>query len=447
MVKKYKKYIWSLVAIIGLALVYLGGCFWLDCDLFLSESTNKVLVNENVAVVDSIETTTTTQVEYFSSFSDSFSGTAWLDIDKTNLYRDGSAMVLTFPPRLEWQNQGDCQEQLSDCQNIDRFLADLNSQKLCHQNDCLQISQDKLIYNSRSLAWPGHLPLINAYINRFGDRWLVAGVRKIDDKQYQPLAWWFDGRDFQSINLPGKNSQLAKSEYLGQFGAGGSSGSLLILYSAYEGLAWQVEGGQVHDLSHLWGIRVNGGGFASAIVSIGQGNKTNWYVFNRGRGTPRWLKLWQNNTEWIEGVLDLSDSLPAGVPSISFLPISDSQPKFLAKIVMADGQQQLWSFKDKGFDISQSVYQVYSADLTAYDRRPSQITRAAVVNPAGGWSGLKNGWFLSPDQQQWLAVDPGQMIVFSTTTSQLWWRWQVKPTQDNYQSPCLKIINLNYYRL
>jgi len=279
----------------------------------------------------------------------------------------------------------------------------------------------------------------------FANRWLVAGVRKLGDQGYQPLAWWFDGRDFQEISLLDGAGQVTKSKYLGQLAIGGRTDSILILYSAYDGLAWQVNGSEVRNLSSFFGMRINNGGFLPKIVTLGQGVNTTWYIFDQGGQQARWLKFWQNGTVWIEGGLDLSNSLPTGSQEAYFLT-DPANKKLQVKVIDSQGQAQLWLVDDLGF-IAPESGQVVSNDLIFYNRAKPQITGATIANALGGWFGIKQQWSLSLDGQQWQNVDLGQRLDFTQPTEQLWWRWQVESASNQWSSPCLKMVTINYYRL
>ncbi len=382
--------------------------------------------------------------EYFASFSDLFSGTAWFDKSRTNLVRDPSAMVFTFQPNIKLIDLGSCSNLDSQCQSIDNQLE---SDHACIGQKCLTIKNDQLFYQQKQLVLPvsRQAKLLNLNISSLGNRWFVGGVQKLAEKNYQPLAWLFDGQEFTAVDLPSSDNQPVQSQYLGHLAAGGQADSFLILYSAYEGLAWQVNGSEVRNLSPFFGIRINAGGFRPQIIYTGQGKNTTWYVFNQANQPVRWLKFWQNGTDWIEGVLDLSNRLPADSQAAHFL-VKPFDNSLQAKIVNSQDQANLWSINDLGF-ISSDDNQVVSIDLTFYDKIKPRIVGAMVANVLGGWSGIDQQWSLSADGQYWQTVKVGERINFSKPVEQLWWRWQVSSSTNQWQSPCLKKITINYYRL
>jgi len=411
--------------------------------IVVQENTNKNSINitdkQKLSVIHH-------EPEYLSSFSDLFSGTAWLDLEQTNLTRDQVGMVFTFKPNIEWQFLGDCSIMESRCQEIN---VQPTKQQFCLNNkaqNCLEIKNKQLIYQQRPLILPisDQERLVNLTVESFADRWLIAAVQKITEEQYQPKVWWFDGYDFKEIKLLDDVGKTVVSKYLGQMAIGGRTDSILILYSADDGLAWQVNGSEVRELSHFFGLRVNGGGFAPKIVYLGQGQDTVWYVFDQAGQQARLIKFWHNGTSWIEGGVDLTASLPSDSQAVYLT--ADSNNNLTAKIIAGTGQASLWLMLDHGF-IAPSSSQVTSVNLTVYDRVKPQIVGAVVAGAVGGWSGLANQWSLSTDGDNWQSVQLGQRLNFQQPVSQLWWRWQVQPNANAYLSPCLKMITINYYRL
>jgi len=385
--------------------------------------------------------------EYWTSFTDLFSGTGWLDQAQTTLAHDTSGMVLTFAPDLEWQKLGDCQDSniASICQQIDEANKKDEAGPHCLTDGrCLSLQDGKISYKKKVVPLPltSDEQLVNIAIAPLGERWVVAGVKVIAPEQYQPLAWWFDGSNFSAINLAGR-----VSNYLGQLGIGGSPDNFLILYSAKDGLAWQVKGEEIRDISYYFGFRVNNGGFKPAILKVNLSDETLWFVFDRSASQARLLKFWQNGSPWIEAMTDLSFKLP--VPSMAAIfTVNSLTPLTLrAKLVNSEGQSSVWLLTDNGFVLPPQASQVTSVNLTGYNTAKPKIIGAIVADMLGGWSQFNNQLFLSTDGQTWQPVNLGQRINFPSPADSLWWRWQVSPTANKQWSPCLKTITINYYRV
>lgn len=432
------KIIWRLSAIVCLFL--LGLFFYRQLPWFRfnleAEPANQVVTNFQI-----IPTNLKSQ-ESFISFSDLFSSSAWLDRDKTSLFHNLSSMTLSFTPDINLELIGDCPKNIV-CQTIDQSMK---NQTTCINDRCLNIVNNNLVYQERRVVWPAEIDaVVKITIATFNDRWLVGVIINPQPEQYQIFLYWFDGINFEPILL-NESEEPAQSRYLGQLSFGGQADNLLVLYSAYDGRAWQIQGSKIRDLKHYFGIRVNNGGFWPGIISQQYDGQTVWYVFDRGGNQSRLLKFWQNDSDWIEGSIDLSDQLPQGSRSAQFLA-GETADKLDVKIIDSDGQASLWSMTDRGFVQSSDFAQVVSVSLMTYSQHnPVNIVGASIADIIGGWSGFEVIWFLSTDGINWQIVQPGQRLNFDQPVGQLWWRWQIKPSSNRQYSPCLKKINLYYYR-
>ena len=446
------------IILLLIVLLALGYSF----SLWLSSSKTKNLASEPTPVSSPKEKVSSTPLapsyptsetrrkpnERFFSFSDLFSSTAWIDGGATTLVHDRSAMVFTFAPNYTWENLGSCANLPAECEAVD------NQQQvdgpLCrNRKHCLSLKAGQLLYNGKPLSLPTE-PLINLSIGLFGQRWLVGGVKVISEEEYQPLVWWFDGTKFEPLDFKGYHDQPSHSSYQGYLAFGGWPDNVFIVYSARDGLAWQVRDQEIIDLSRYFSFRVNNGGFEPSIIGAKQDHQTVWYVFDHSASQPRLLKYWQNENQWIEGSLDLSLNLPTGTVAAIF-SLEKAEPLILrAKLINQEGEASLWLFKDNGFIAPSSTAQVTSVDLTGSSNSNPNIkpdlTGAVMVELMGGWSGFKEQILLSPDGQEWLPVKVGERLDFTPPASHLFWRWQVEKNDYPEQSPCLKKININYFR-
>lgn len=378
---------------------------------------------------------------YTTSFSDIFSSQVWLNNQQTDFFWDYSMTALIFEPNYELQLKGDCQANQQKCQSIDNFIL---PEKVCSTNNgCLELFEDNLKYNGQQLNLPEKGEIINLAFALFNNRWLISGVKKISDQQYQPLAWWFNNGDFQLVELP--NNELILTKHPGRLAIGVSKESALVLYSAYEGRAWQINNQEIRDLGHLFGIRVNNGGFWPKIISSGDGKSTNWYVFDQSGSDLVFLKFWQNGTSWIEGGVSLTQYLPKGSRAAYFFP-TKNEKELLIKIVNNSRQSKLWSFLDLGFK-KEGVHQVTSINLTDHDQNKREIIGAVIRKVEGGLSGFTDQWSLSANGLDWSPVNLGQELYFASSSDKIFWRYQIKASSDNFSSPFIKMITLHSFIL
>lgn len=366
-----------------------------------------------------------------ASFSDIFSNDVWLNSDETTFLRNDSAMTLTFEPKIEVQEAGVCP-------------ANFTKENHCLGENCLEIKDNKIFYNQKLINLPSQdEAVLNLAILPVVDKWLVAGVRK-SGEDYQPLLWWFDGQNFSTIVLPLVNDQPPTIRYLGNFGLGRAGRSVLVLYSAEDGLAWQINDQEIKDLKYLFSARINNGGFKPGIVAFGQGKKTIWYVYDAASERLRWLKFWQNDTEWIEGAISLANFLPKNVKQAVISIKEGERPQLNVFAYDNKKECQQYEVVDNGF--KQEKYQIESSSVTAYDKNKSPITKARINKVLGGWSSFNNKWQLSFDNKIWQDIEIGQSLEGANSAGDLWWRWQVEPNEDRYKSPCLKMVNLVFWR-
>lgn len=381
--------------------------------------------------------------ERSASFTDLFSGSAWLDKNRTSLFHNFSSMTLSFPPDIHWELTGSCLDNYDACQAIDRSI---DQQSTCIDGRCLVMVDDNLVYQGQTLAWPTAInEIVDSTISTFDNRWLVGIVDNFQPEQYRISVWWFDGQDFQPIILSDNSEEPIISHYRGRLAVGGQADNLLVLYSAYNGLAWQVRGSQFKDLSYYFGIRVNYNGFWPGIISYQYNGETKWLVFDRSQSRPILLKFWQNGSDWIEGTLDLSDQLPDNSRT-AIVATDKLLDNFKIKINDLTDTAYLWQMVDQGFILPTSSAEVISINLSTYSQKPQTSTIGAIITEViGGWSGFDNSWFLSTDGVNWQTVQLNQRFNFDQPIGKLWWRWQVNPKTNRQHSPCLKKIMFYFY--
>lgn len=378
--------------------------------------------------------------EYYGSFSDIFSGMAWSDTEKTTLSYDGVAMSYSYKPNIFIEDLGSCSARPEDCLTVNNSFKIKN----CLNGQCLEIKNDRLFYNQQEKFPVDKEKISRLKIKVIGQRWLVAGVVSLADGDYRPTLWWFDGNNFDQIKLLLSNGQQPKTNYLGNFAIGSQNDQVLVLYSDPFGLAWQINGQEVRDISSFFNSRINNNGFNPEIISFNQDGDVNWYIFDRDQKRPMFLKFWQNGTKWIEGSRSLTEFLPEGVSALILRLNSNNQPEFLAKVLLGN-QEKLFKIKDQGFvALKDSVF--VSKNLTTYDLDKPDITRASISGLVGGWSGFEGQLSLSGDNKLWKKVNIGQEVLFSQTVDSLWWRLQIKANENIYSSPCLKMVSIDYYR-
>ena len=173
------------------------------------------------------------------------------------------------------------------------------------------------------------------------------------------------------------------------------------------------------------------GGFTPSIARIG----SFWYIGNADGAAPRLIKLFENPTGEITGVIDLTADLPGG---------GAAHPFALGEAMYASFEGRTWKLNDRGFDAS-LPREVISFNLLGYPA----VTRWASITPEAKTADAGGGeirWFLSTDGFSWVRITPGELTEFKEADSgrKLFWKAQVIPGSDPHYSVFLDRIRLDY---
>src|SRR3989344_4974919 len=129
-----------------------------------------------------------------SSFTDLFSGTAWLNATGTTLYHDFAMTTLSYPPKFEWEKLADKEaEKIKEKVSFVRLEED-GSDKRCLDNKCLVQRGLELFLNGQKISLPSELrtpELLNISIGATDKFWLLGGVVK-DGGQYRGYVYKFN---------------------------------------------------------------------------------------------------------------------------------------------------------------------------------------------------------------------------------------------------------------
>lgn len=339
-----------------------------------------------------------------------FSGVGWLNTASTTAYRDNNEAAMMFPPKYEWQPAGT----------------------------------------------PAGSP---------GAPQAAGVVTKIiqDGNQYKVLVYAPDG----SPILTAANTPIV-SDYPGSVGIGGTPDDFVVVYGSYWGAGARIvktDGSwQVQDLSQFLGIRQMNGGFQPEIIRVENGAPAGlpaqagaplaptWYIWSATPGNPKLIKLFTNGTGEIQGAIDLSQNLfTHGEKSAEFAAAGgEAIPQgtngalgvasLVAKVVDASGAISYYQFTDLGFDKSQPL-EVDSVNLNGF---PIKISEATVSELGLFSAGADVSFYLSDDDDHWLPATVGEKVKFNKPTNQIFWRVVFGPSGDQFSSPFLTKVRLEY---
>lgn len=377
------------------------------------------------------------------SFSDLFSGTAWIDEVKTTLYRDNEAGAFLFPPQFVWNPVED-----------NRMLAELGNdigqnpnERACLGERCLVVRGKKMYWEegqkSVVVLYPGSsdVGVVRLAVAPLSSGWLV-GVTRSGEKNFSARIFRFDGTIFENIFSDGRDAFLSPRD--GYLGMGGSDNEWLALWSGYEGQALRVRfGGAPENLSSFFGIRLMHDGFLPYVARVATRNSVDWYVWGIGDGAPRLLKMFEMLDGTVGGVIDFTpllfnESVLKIIPHaiVSGTTLAD----FLVRIDHTGGASEWKELRDDGFR-SDGTGMVVSKNI----KTTQGTTRAAALSPLRLFEGGGAVRFeFSVDGIQWTPFVSGTETQFTGSGRELYWRAQFKPGENPRLSPFFEGIHVDF---
>ncbi len=421
------------------AVLWLGALIFLFFGaLFLFIKTNNVLPPPRSAP-PLLEPAPEEYKTLTSTFDDNFSGVGWLNKEQTTMRQDFSATAFIFPPRIDWRKvDGAAGIEAEKNGNIAGCLTD---------NRCLAKKDLRIFLNeprggsTREIELPAELrreKLISLSIGALENKWVLGGVFE-KDNGYGARVFYFNGTNFAKIDVS------ISSPYKGWLGFGGSDNDWLLIYSGYEGLGYRARTSSegktnITDISRFLGIRLMDGGFEPAIIRA----DVYWYIFSLTNGFPKLIKLFENNSGEIQGVVDLLQflALPADAGTISFTPDKSDFRRLSGKIKYRDVREEFWSLSDLGFDKSKAL-KIVSTDLDNYSLA---VTKAKISSLDLSLGGNQADFFLSNNGREWYKTSFDKEVVFPDSNGrELYWKAEFYPSSDPETSVFLDRISLYFY--
>jgi hypothetical protein len=396
---------------------------------------------------------------FVNSFGDSFSSGAFLNKEETNMYLDDISTALTFEPLYDFSKVGSCEGK--DC-NFKRDISILDyGMEACLRdtNNCLKVINESIYYNGKEIELPEDIrreDLISLSVGALESKFLLGAVLAQDEDEYG-LVYSFDGSDFLNIisNTSNYNIRSKYQRQGGKIGFGGSDDNYIIFYAGYSAKAFQVIGDEIVDISQMLGLRVTNKGFIPQILQSGSGSDSTWYVCSLDKDNPKFIKLWQNNTPYIQGSLDLTYNIYSSSSlynnfNYCYLSENDNNKVYLTFAGRSNNSLDIWQFQDKGFDNSHD-YSAVSIDILD---KNDYVAKNAIVQEFSlsvaekkYTDSIENygSLYLSSDSTNWDSTKLGRVLRFEEPVSDLYWRLDLK-ARDNYFSPWLDSLNrLNYF--
>jgi len=365
---------------------------------------------------------------YSNISTDSFSNSYFFDTNKTNLYFDDKTTALMFEPLYDFSYERPCSEPFCGLYKEDASA--------CLGRLCLATSEGKIYYQGKEQSLPGGLTdknIIKINISPLETKWLVAFLVQTSSQE-EIYLYFFEGGRFILLSNPSNLPKLRTSHNRGNghLSAAGDDKQFLFLYSGYEGIAFLYNQGSWQNVSTNLGFRVMSGGFPAKIVRDGTGKQATWYICSLDAAKPKLIKLWQNNTEQIQGSIDLSYILKDAAACAYHASSS-------LKIASSNG---LYIFKDNGFNNSQTYY-YQSVNLSSFKNK--QTTLAYLYSTILNADKELFDWYLSANGLSWQKLDKAENLHFNHLGDGLYLRAEFRPADSNY-SPWLDSVGTLSYR-
>lgn len=389
----------------------------------------------------------------FSSFTDLFSGKAWIDISRTTLYHDYNLTTLSFTPKYKWS---EISNQIINDTELDEQSATFFENKKCIEGKCLEEKNGVLIFNGNIFPFPSGFQNKNIKNISIGtlDKIWVVGIVTQDEELYAGWVFLFDGEKYSLIQGE-KNKNMFFSKYAGTIGFGGNEDEWMVVYGAYEGEAYYMRGEKIYkNISSFFGIRGMNGGFYPAIIRAQAESFTGWYVYSLTYEKPIFLKLIEDKEGNIVSAVDFTLFLLNGkYLSASFMlnHIDGNTLFFKAWVKPFSGDMKLFEFIDEGFIVPKSST-VISLDIKSGE---GEVESATIIEvKPREWESIMK-FYLSHDGEIWEEAEIGKTHIFSNKKSlfyfselektRLFWRVELKPRKDaDVIPPFLDQIRIDY---
>jgi hypothetical protein len=381
-------------------------------------------------------------------FTDLFSGTGWVNKEKTTAYQDKIVTAFTFPPKFEWRRVSELDVSDEEMMRIGVRQSD-GSDLRCIGSECLVQKDEKLYFTPKSFLasynnsrYEIELPLeernvVSVSIGSLETKWLV-GVVEQKGGEYIGRVYVFENGDFEGLF---ENGDIFRSRYKGQIGFGGDDDNFLVIYGAYEGQAYHVkENNRKIDISRFFGIRVMDNGFEPVVIKQGDGKDAIWYIGSNTSGVPKLLKLFQNGTNDIVGAVDLTNSLISSEAwRVNFYPFGNNRLR--AEVVTIEGNSRFWEFVDQGFEKSEKR-EIVSVNINNY---PAEVRYVSIEKMEISEAGADISFYVSNDGNNWVEISNNEEIKFADREGRrLFWRAEFEPEGSIEKSPFLGSLQFKY---
>ncbi len=372
-----------------------------------------------------------------------------IDATSTNLYYDNLTTAVMFPLDYTWHAVSTppdpAIENYFNTIHFNNFTGPYSDSR-CIEEDCLNQTDNNLDFNGLALNVPTEIQgadIRAVSIAALDKVWLVGYTIK-DTLNFRGEIFYFDGQNFTRIITP----DAIISSYFGLFGFGGTENDFLIIYGAYDGIAYHVLSGNITNISKFFSMRLMADGFKAEVIRTAYQDNINWYIFSSTLGRPHLIKLWQNRGPEIVGVTAYEKLIDNGVDSVALLAVTAEVDKttLIARSHSRNGNV-FSTFIDRGFN-SADAGLLTTIPLT-HDGLGSKISIKKIAKSVLDLDSASRpfvGLLFSVDGANWQDVPLGENLdFFAPDTTTYFLKIIFLPFQDKFYSPFLDSVSFDYY--
>ncbi|MEI6835977.1 MAG: hypothetical protein WCK59_04030 [Candidatus Falkowbacteria bacterium] len=367
---------------------------------------------------------------------------ATVDYSKTNLRFDSISNSISFAPNYTWENASPSLIEANQSKfgnHQENLFSGPYNDKRCLGNNCLELRNNKLFYNNQLVALPDGIKSSSLQAISLGtvaSRWLVGLT--IKDSGYRGEVFYFDGSKFFKVT----NFSPVISKYFGLFGFGGDDSDFMIVYGAYQGQAFRVQGNMITNLDKFFSYRPMNNGFKTEIIKA----KNTWYIYSSTTNNPKFIKLWEDSSGTIVGALSLGGDLQlSGAAEFNLIKTDSNSLTLLARL--KNKESETWKvFTDSGFLNNKAGVLVTLP--TPHDALNSQIFINKIYESElgvdkEGQNSVKMEF--SVDGLKWQNLPQGQNLDFKQAGTKYYFlRLNFAPVQESFYSPFVDKIIFSY---
>lgn len=303
-------------------------------NIFISKYKSDNINSENVLIK---KTSLNYQAKIsFDSFYDNFYNLS--SVEKySNLYYDTTFSAFMSPLNYNFiKYEGD----------INLVDNNINYEKVCIEDNCLESIEKKLYINGNSIYLPsfnGDLEFIS--IDNIEDIFYVSFVIFFEEN-YEVKFYTYDNyleEVLKDLNI--------KSDEPGVLGVGGTKDDFLVFYGSSLGQLYRVYNQEILDCSNILSRRTSFDYFKPEIFRvINNSGKADFYVYNSLENNPILIKFWDNigDSNYLSGAMDLYKLFNISSSEVKITRVNKDINNF-NELILDYGNNNYYRFLDFGF--------------------------------------------------------------------------------------------------